>query len=451
MMTESSPGTPAGRTLFVRLVVSAGLTIAAPSVLALVTLVVFDWPRDDGKWWLLVVVMLTTAALGHWRFRRISYLLQTLSGLLEALREGDYTLRGKGNSPLGSEVNTLAAHLQKQRIHFEESLRLLNKTLNALDSAVLVFGDKRKLRFLNPAAASLLDLPEDTAVGRSAAELGLDVHLDHASSHAQTFIFPGRTSRFSIYTAPLVYDGRTGSLLVMTDIGRALRDEERVAWQRLLRVLSHEVNNSLAPISSIADTLSRHITRQPLLESLRDDLVAGMRVIGDRADSLNRFLAGYSRLNRLPPPERREVELGELVCKIVRLDPSRAEAEPGEPLRVKADPGQIEQALINLLKNAIEASPEGGDKVRVRWRREHLVAVIEVVDSGIGPPRNDNLFVPFFTTKPGGSGIGLMLARSIAEMHDGNVSLEARADGSGSIATLRLSTQYEPSTTALSE
>ncbi len=436
-MAESGSRAAGAWMPFIRLLASGVALSLVPSASMLVALVVFDWPAHAARGWMLGGVVVVTAAIVYWRFQRMHYLLQTLSGLLEALREGDYTLRGRLGNPLGKviyDVNALAVQLQKQRIHFEESLRLLNKTLDALDSAVLVFDDKRKLRFLNPAAASLLDAGAQIALERSATDLGLDAYLDENGARAWSCTFPGRTSRFFIRTAALVHEGRKGCLLVISDIGRALREEERDAWQRLQRVLSHEVKNSLTPISSIADTLATIATRQPLPEDLQEDLVTGLRVIGDRAQSLDRFLAGYGRLTHLPTPERRDIDLGEVVRKVVRLEPSRTQVHEGEALQVQADPDQIEQALINLLKNALEAMHGTDAKVQVRWRRENDLAVIEIVDDGIGPPRSENLFVPFFTTKPGGSGIGLMLARAIAEAHDGNVSLEARTDGPGAIA-----------------
>jgi two-component system, NtrC family, nitrogen regulation sensor histidine kinase NtrY len=218
-----------------------------------------------------------------------------------------------------------------------------------------------------------------------------------------------------------------------------LREEERQAWQRLLRVLGHEVNNSLASIHSLAGTLATVIAREPLAEDWREDARGGLQVIGNRAESLARFLAGYSRLAALPPPQKRELDLATLVPAVARLEQRLAvQVEAGAPLQVQADPDQLEQALINLLRNAVEASLATAGQVVMRWRTEGERAVIDVLDDGPGLPGSDNLFVPFFTTKPGGSGIGLALVRQIAEAHEGGVSLSARGDTPGAVAQLWL-------------
>ena len=226
---------------------------------------------------------------------------------------------------------------------------------------------------------------------------------------------------------------------MLNDVGRVLREEERQAWQRLLRVLGHEVNNSLAPIQSMAGTLATLLQRQPLPHDWREDFDSGLEVIGHRAGALARFLASYGQLARLPAPQRRTVVLGELVDKVARLDQRVAViVEAGDMLEINIDPDQIEQALINLLRNAIEASLPTSGKVRLRWVIDNARVTIEISDDGPGPPPSDNLFVPFFTTKPGGSGIGLALARQIAEAHEGGVTLCARDDAPGAIAQLWL-------------
>jgi nitrogen fixation/metabolism regulation signal transduction histidine kinase len=442
-MTAEPPAQRAGRMpRFERRVLYGGLLVALPAWLAVLALLAFGPPDGAWRWGLPLVAAAVTVWLAHWHLRRVTYPLHTLSGLLEALREGDYSLRGASGGVLGDviyDINALADRLQRERLEFEESSYLLGKTLAALDSAVFVFDERLRLRLANPAGQRLLDAPRDRLFGRTAAELGLDALLEGAPARVLAHGFPGRGGRFEIRHAPLRSGGRGGQLLVVNDVGRVLREEERTAWQRLLRVLGHEVNNSLAPIQSMAGTLATLAAREPLPDDWREDFRGGLELIGHRAEALGRFLSSYSRLARLPPPQPRAVELPALATKAARLEQRLpVVVEPGEALTVQADPDQLEQALINLLRNAVEAAlPEGGG-VRVRWRREAGRALLEVEDDGPGPPPSDNLFVPFFTTKPGGSGIGLALVRQIAEAHEGGATLAAREDAHGALARLWL-------------
>jgi len=244
--------------------------------------------------------------------------------------------------------------------------------------------------------------------------------------------FGGSEGRFDVRRFHFRSAGRPQDLLVITDLSRALREEERQAWQRLIRVLGHELNNSLAPIKSMAGTLVRVLAREPLPADWREDVDAGLQVIGDRAEALNRFMIGYTALARLPPPQRREVELAPLLRRVAALE-QRVPVTLGvlPEVRFSADPDQLEQALINLVKNAAEAAlaEQGGVELRARVEGDSLL--IEVLDEGLGLARTDNLFVPFFTTKPGGSGIGLVLARQIIEGHGGRLTLQNREDSRG--------------------
>ncbi|HET8553976.1 MAG TPA: ATP-binding protein [Rhodanobacteraceae bacterium] len=427
---------------FERRVLYGSLLVALPALCVLVAVLLSGPLENFLAWLLLIAAIIATGMLARWQYRRVVFPLYTLSGLLEALREGDYSLRGAAGNVLGDvvyDINALAERLQEERIRFEESTHLLGKTLSTLDSAVFVFDENRRLRLINPAAQQLLAAERDRLFGRSADELGLATLLEGPSARVCAHVFAQRGGRFDIRHTALRRDGRGGQLLVVNDVGHVLREEERQAWQRLLRVLGHEVNNSLAPIQSMAGTLAALVAREPLPDDWREDFASGLNVIAKRAGALSRFLSGYATLARLPSPHLAEVDLPALLRKVVQLE-SRVPVtlEEGEPLEVRADADQLEQALINLVRNAAEASLTRAGGVRVRWFRDRDRAVVDIDDDGPGLPTSDNLFVPFFTTKPGGSGIGLALVRQILEAHDGGVSLAAREDAEGVRATLWL-------------
>jgi nitrogen fixation/metabolism regulation signal transduction histidine kinase len=427
---------------FEQRVLLGSLLCACPGMMGLLWIVSAGAPSPPWAWGLVLMAVIATALLARWQLRRLMFPLYTLAGLLEALRQGDYSLRGVQGGALGDvvyDINALAERLQQERLEFEESSFLLSKTLAALDGAVFVFDEATRLRLVNPAAERLLDAPRAQLFGRDAEALGLSALLQGPPSILLTRAFPGQQGRFDVRHAALRSKGRGGKLLVINDVGRVLRAEERQAWQRLLRVLGHEVNNSLAPIQSMAGTLASLLARDPLPADWQEDFRGGLEVIGHRAGALGRFLSSYSKLARLPPPRRRDVELSSLIEKVARLEQRLpVHIEAGEAMQLHADADQLEQALINLLRNAVEATLPREGKVTIRWAREGEHAVIDIEDEGAGLPPSDNLFVPFFTTKPGGSGIGLALVRQIAEAHEGGALLVAREEGVGARARLWL-------------
>jgi nitrogen fixation/metabolism regulation signal transduction histidine kinase len=426
-------------------ILAAAFAVAAPAAALLVVVLIWG-PLLPG---LLTTLLCVAALLTLWfavRLRnRVIYPLYTLSNLLEALREGDFSLRGaraRRDDPIGEviwEINTLSQTLRDQRHKVEETSALLTKVIGATDIAIFTFDSGRRLRLVNPAGERLLARPAENLLGRTADELGIADCLALEDAQIRKRAFPGGSGRFEVRRARFREGGVPHELLVVADLSRALREEERAAWQRLLRVLGHELNNSLTPIRSMTATLAKLLGQQPPPPDWRDDVSGGLAVIGDRAEALTRFMAGYTALARLPPPNKREIEIGELVRRVARLE-QRIEVvfAAAAPLPVRADPDQLEQALINLTKNATDAALPLHGGVRVRWQRDDGTARIEIEDDGPGIGSTENLFIPFYTTKPGGSGIGLVLARQIAEAHGGMLTLENRSGVHGCIARLIL-------------
>jgi len=420
-----------------------GVLVGAPGLLGLA--IALKRLQVEPAIWMSVFVpiLLLTLALAARLRNRVVFPLYTLSNLLEALREGDFSLRGtraQRGDAVGEviwEVNTLSQTLREQRLKVEETAALLGKVLGNIDIAIFAFDDALRLRLINPAGARLLACRADQAQGRSAEELGLMQCLSVARSVTLKQTFPSGSGSFEVRRAEFREGGRPHQLVAISDLSRALREEERQAWQRLIRVLGHELNNSLAPIRSMAGTLSALLGRGIAFEDWREDAERGLTVIGERAEALTRFMVGYTSLARLPPPHKREFPIAPMVARVARLEQRLAvEVQPGPEIAVLADGDQIEQALINLVKNAVEAAlPERGG-VRVRWRTSATTLSIEVEDDGPGLPASENLFVPFFTTKPGGSGIGLAIATQIVEAHGGQLRLVNRSDGRGCLARI---------------
>ncbi len=382
---------------------------------------------------------------------RLLYPLQTLTNLLAALREGDYSLRSRRarrDDALGEvmrELNALGESLLQQRREATEAVALLRTVMAEIDVAVFTFDDLGRLRLVNRAASALLAQPERALLGRAAADLGLADCLEGEPNRTLSRDFPGRAGnpRWGMRRTRFREAGRPHQLLVLTDLSQPLREEERLAWQRLVRVLGHEINNSLAPIQSIAGSLVT-LVRRPVAERAADwseDLEGGLEVIATRAEALGRFMGAYAKLARLPAPSPRRTEIGTLVRHAAALETRLAvHCADAPPLEVSLDPDQIEQLLINLIRNAADAALETGGRVEVGWGSVDAAHLeIHVDDTGRGLGGTANLFVPFFTTKPQGSGIGLALSRQIAEAHGGTLALANRPDGErGCRATLRL-------------
>jgi nitrogen fixation/metabolism regulation signal transduction histidine kinase len=415
---------------------------------AIVVLLLIVWLGDFSSkvaWTLTLLILIFAAGFISAARDHVIHPLQTMSNLLAALREGDYSIRARGargDDALGEvllEVNTLGETLRVQRLGAFEATALLRTIMAEIEVSVFTFDPDRRLRLVNRAGENLLGQPIDKLLGRSAKDLGLEAAYDVDEDEPLTMSFPGGSGRWRVGRSTFRERGLPHDLIVLTDLSRTLREEERRAWQRLVRVLGHEMNNSLAPIKSLAGSLENLLRREPMPRDWKDDAESGLKSIAARADSLSRFMQAYTQLAKLPPPQMEDVELGELVQRVVNLEPRlKVQIVPGPKLQIRADAAQIEQVLINLVHNAVDAALETNGAVEIRWREDTDSAEVIVRDEGPGIMNPTNLFVPFFTTKPEGSGIGLTLSRQIAEAHGGTLSLANRKDRTGAEAVLQL-------------
>lgn len=458
--------------------------------------------------------------------------VQTLANVVAALREEDYSFRarnaGRDDSlgQLALEINALADTLQTQRVASLEAVALLRRVIAEMDAPVLAFDQESRLRLLNPAAERVFALQPARDLGHTASDLRLQTLIEQPTDMvlsaeasaplaaragtARSAADGSQTPRWMLRRGSFRQRGVPHTLILLSDVSVALREEERLAWRRLIRVIGHEISNSLTPIKSIAGSLrSRLQPAPPENGALGRDLNRGLSVIENRADSLNRFVRAYRQLAQLPAPVLRRVPLVPLLERVVSLEirlDVRILAAPDVDLL--ADPDQIEQLLINLVRNAVEAAtltpddlpsgqedanaaqPDLGTTSGMPAPREALdpdtasvgangasprpqsvlldkrtfapgaisgvphadhhpsvtlravldgeLAAIQIADNGLGLANPDNLFVPLYTTKKSGSGVGLALARQIVEAHGGAITLSNRADGPGCLAEVRI-------------
>ncbi|MGC1156174.1 MAG: ATP-binding protein [Acidobacteriaceae bacterium] len=490
---------------------------------------------------LLLVLLLVFAAFIEEAIRPV----QTLANVVAALREEDYSFRARGANrddsvgQLSLEINALADTLQAQRVGALEAVALLRRVIAEMDAPVLAFDQDARLRLLNPAAERVFALLPARDLGKSITDLDLTGLLDEPSEAAVQLELPrasfsssrrsdpSQPQRWMIRRSTFRQRGVPHTLVVLSDVSAALREEERLAWRRLIRVIGHEISNSLTPIKSIAGSLRSRILpkstngseptpaaspappptpppQPPAITVLQRDLQRGLSVIENRAESLNRFVQAYRQLAQLPAPILKRVPLLPLLERVISLEirlDVRLLAAPDVDLLADAD--QIEQLLINLVRNAVESAltcveeePEAArapaqteivipsaaegsafpppsrsaepgapagtstdqkeadipvrkrsgvsttepctPQVTIRAIEEGDLVAIQIEDNGPGLANPDNLFVPLYTTKKSGSGVGLALARQIVEAHGGAIELRNRPNHQGCIAEVRI-------------
>ncbi|MCB1670566.1 MAG: ATP-binding protein [Gammaproteobacteria bacterium] len=394
---------------------------------------------------LVLLFLILYCATTVWRQTQFQF--RSLHNLLDAVVRGDYTLRG-GYSQSGSAfselvgtINALARTLQRQRTRSEESQLLVQKVIDQIDVAIIAWDQEERIQFANPAACNLAGLAPGALPGDSSSQFTDVLASTRAMQVGETRVvnlqFGSRQGRYRAHLERFMADGNTHSLLFLTNVSSILRLEERRAWRNLVRVLSHEINNSLTPLKSFSEALKSQISKRERDEALKCELLEGMEVIANRANSLAHFVQSYQKIAKLPEPVKSTIEFGQLMSAIVKLFPEHRVRLQGEPISVSLDAAQIEQVMINLLKNDVEAST-GADEIAVYWHTDSGQLVIEVCDKGTGILNSENLFTPYYTTKPAGSGVGLVFCQQVIEAHDGFLTIGNRSDDEGCEARFTL-------------
>ena len=458
---EKPLGVTPRRTRFERRIILFIFLLVMPALLtSAILLWLIPWSVES-RVALFVTQLFVCSLLGAALHEYIIRPLQTLANVVGALREEDYSFRARNAVPndalgeLSLELNALADLLSQHRTGAIEATALLQRVVGEVDIPIFAFDPANMLRLVNSAGEKLLQKPAANLLGQSATQLNLEACISGENETLVSLAF-NAGARWFVRRSAFRQQGVPHTLVVLSDVSRALREEERRAWQRLIRVIGHELNNSLTPIKSIAGSLSARLGSVELGPAQCEDFARGLGIIETRAASLNRFLQAYRQLAQMPPPVLRECSIGDLVRRASSLETrTKIDVGPADDVALTADPDQLEQMLINLLHNAADAvlesrshddqtsstgsaANETGPWIRVRWKRSLTHVVLTIEDKGPGLMNPANTFVPFYTTKPEGSGIGLVLSRQIAEAHGGSLELANRAGERGCIVTVRL-------------
>lgn len=371
--------------------------------------------------------------------------IRTLNNLIDAAGTRDYSVKGAGAREPGElaalyrQLNSLQDILKTGRQSEQELLHVLEKVVDHIDVAIIVCDSHDRIRLVNALTTTLLKSSAEALIGLEFARSPLAGLPLAAEPRLLDYRFPGGESRWQVSQQYYRHQGQPSRLIFITDLKQVLVEQETAAWQRLIRVISHEVNNSLTPITSLCQTLVG-ILDNPAGELYANDVRDGLGVIGQRAKGLKEFISVYAQVARLPEPQKMLFPAAELLEKVQGIF-TRDMLEVEETIadvRLFGDPIHLEQALINLIKNALEANITGTVPVKLSCSVRGDYCEFEILDEGAGVSNPGNLFVPFYTTKREGGGIGLVLCRQIAAKHFGQVTLDNRPAGRGAVARLIL-------------
>ncbi len=361
--------------------------------------------------------------------------LQTISTLLENLIEGDHSVRARhsGNQEfqiLLNLVNRLADSLQNQKKAVYESQKLLQLVMDHMDVVVLATDQQGHIVLKNQAACKLFVLNCEQTLN----DIGLAELMDAKNSTSIRLDFNHMTGEFVLHRDSFINNAQQHHLFILSEVGKLLHDKETSVWQGLIRVISHELNNSLAPINTISRTIIRNYDKPDSKGNIYD----GINIIKERSEHLSQFIASYSKLAQLPHAQVQAIEITSFIQNLSDLFSDIKLNTFIETDQYFFDPVQMQQVLINLIKNAKEASTIKPVEIDVRIYHTTQYAVIEISDYGTGIANPDNLFVPFYSTKKTGSGIGLVLCRQIIANHYGQLTLTNKDNGEGAIARILL-------------
>ncbi len=434
----------------------AGLVLIASIPGFILSLVALRWA--GASYYLIafigIILLLLISYATFMGKNRANYQIQTLSNLVEAMIDGDYTLRGRRqNNPAFQElldlINQLANSLHQHKLKAEESQLLLEKIMQQMGAMLFATDSSGKIAIINSAAKKIF-FPQDNhnliqSVNEAPAfdKSGINQLLQQEQSGIIRLEHKNISGEFFLFRDQFYSNNQIHQLYLLTKADKVLREKEREAWQNLLRVLSHELNNSLTPIATFSNTMLRKINKENQVTDL-NRFKEGLSVIKERAESLNQFIISYSQLSHLPKANKKNYYWRDKLSQLTRLFndcqfDNRLINNDKLDFMIQADPQQLEQVFINLFKNAREAMMDIDNKlIEIDAEHTETSLIISISDNGSGIANPNNLFVPFYTTKESGSGIGLTLCQQILSNHNGSLSLTNRMNTKGAVAKIIL-------------
>lgn len=389
------------------------LTLGLLSGLLLGTCYALLLQLNWGNWNIFITMVVAALSLGAitWSFKnKIIASFDRALLHIEAVKMEDYNQFSKSDFEAGvtaelhTELSALSKQLQAHKSQYDQHALLLYQLIDQLDTPMLVFNQRQVLTYANAAFSLLYGEPWQVYRRASPRLLGLEQVDGEWTIHQ-------RDHNWQINQSEFIDGGERHLLLVFTNIDSALRASQLRAWQQIIRVLSHEIRNSLTPVSTLAESLSAKS------ESPRDK--QALEVISERCLHLQDFVERYSSLSQELNLDIQTISVAAFTQQLSALFPNKTIAFSQHVECIKADPTFIEQVFINLIKNAFEAD---ADEVSVVFRNKQDMTIIKVIDNGHGISNPDNLFVPLYTTKQQGQGIGLTFCRNIVEQHKGQIS-----------------------------
>lgn len=409
-----------------------------------------------------IICLIQASMIGHAIYttrHELSFRLRSLTSIVEGMVQGDFSLKARqeltssGLSGLTESINTLSNELSSHKLANAEKRALLEKIITQIDIGVITADEQGKITVMNNAAAIMLDIRKPELI-KNLQELNLTFATNAPAKELITLETGDKTKKLYVQLDKFREFGSDQTLILITDMNHLLRQEELKSWEGLVRVISHEINNSLTPIASMSNSLIDIIKHTNIEPDTRDDIVNSAHIIADRAKSLTEFIAQYRNLTHIKNPNRENIAISALINPILPLFTSHKILIEGDSTLVCAlDAAQMKQVFINLLKNAIEAMqhPEAGDpsaaiKININKieNQQGNILRFDILDSGCGIRRNQNLFIPFYTTKAQGSGIGLALSRQIVELHQGSLQIFNRESTKGCCARIELPIIHQP-------